>query len=121
MVVFLRTNKDSSSGGHPVDRVQLDDQIQIEFDGESYSSDHHGFLQWSGFIDSKIKIYLTEIFSNVILFGMSKPYNDLIDNQVVTNGSELHAIRVDDIRNIVVLEVEETKQKFFEELYEISL
>jgi hypothetical protein len=122
IVVFLRTDKDSSSGGHPVDRVQLDDFIAIDFLKERFEANHSGYLEFTNFVDIEISRKMRDLFQNSIVHGKSKPCNTLsADGLLLPNGSEYHYIRVSDIRNVVVLEATETIQKTFEEVYEFSL
>jgi len=121
--VFLRNNKESAACGHPVDRIQVDDFVSISYEKTNFEPSREDFLKWSEMIDYNIKKYLNSIFDTKVIFGKTKR-REFWDSDLqgwASDKSEVHAIRVDDIRNIVMIGVEEHKTKTFEEVYEISL
>jgi hypothetical protein len=122
-IIFLRTDKEAAGSGHPVDRIQLDDFFKFEFEKSNFEASYEGFLKWSKVIDYNIEKYLNFVFTSKIIFGSVNPYR-IWNNESSSwsdSPSEFHAVRVDDIRNIVLVGVEEHKTKSFEEVYEITL
>lgn len=115
-VVFLRTDKESEAGGHPVDRIELNNFVKAEFVKEDYESSASGFLKFTKDIDEKVDKFLWSIFDTKVIFGDTLP----IGGANSEHSSEHHVIRVADIRNIVLLAYQETKMHFFEQEFDIT-
>ena len=110
VIVLLRTNKTLDACGHPIDRVSLNDFISIEIDETRFEATYESFDKWRKEIDFGVNKFLSSIFENKLIIG--KSYAD-------TNGSsEKHIIRVDDIRNVVAMAIDETIEDSFEEIFD---
>lgn len=108
-VVFLRTDKDDSSTGHPVDRIELNDFVEINLDNTPAS-----FIEFSNECKFHVSRFLATAFSThpaTVIYGLTAATKD--------STSEFHAIRSSDIRNIVVLNFEEKLFATFNEYVDI--
>lgn len=109
-VVFLRTDKDDSSTGHPVDRIELNDFVEIILDNMDSS-----FIEFSNQCKFQVSKFLATAFSShptSVIYGLTAATEK--------SSSEFHAIRSSDIRNIVILNFEETILSAFNEYVDIA-
>lgn len=121
-VVLLRTDKEAAASGHPVDRIQLDDLVVIDYEKDLYGANREGFLKWSDYVDGQVNKFLYSVFNAKVIFGSTKSrYEYNLDHGKVVEASERHVICCGDIRNIVVVNYEETKTTTFEDVFEITL
>ncbi len=109
VIVLLRTNKTLDACGHPIDRVSLDDFISVEIDETKFEATYESFDKWQKEIDFSVNKFLSSIFENKFIIGKTR---------ADANGSsEKHIIRVDDIRNVAAMAVDETIEDSFEEIF----
>lgn len=113
VVIFLRTDKDIDSCGHPVDRIDATNFVEIFYEKNQFTPDHDGFVKFRTNVTQELKKYL---------FGCFQPKVLLCSTAAgLGEHSQIHAIRVDDIRNIVARSVDERIQNTFESIYEYSI
>lgn len=115
IVVFFRTDRNHpDTTGHPVDRVELNSFIKTYYDKREYDGSPESFMRFKKHIDFEVNRFLNSIFDAKIIFGTSNPTNSGM-------ASERHAIRVEDIRNIVVTDFEEQILDNFEYIFKTTL
>ena len=113
-VVFFRTERNHpDSTGHPVDSVELNNYIRVYFNPKEFDGSAEKFSKFESVLTHEVNRFLNSIFENKVIFGTSSPTGGM--------SSERHAIRVDDIRNVVVTDFQETIVEFYESFYDVSL
>lgn len=123
-VVLLKTDKQADATGHPIDRVEMNNFVEIIMDEDKFSPTYEGFEMFARSAKQRVLARMSEFLNAEYISGNtnSTEVRTYVDggNDVVRTPSEFHIIKTSEVRNIVLLEFDETILEQFEKVKEVS-